>query len=158
NDKAYDGTTPATVTTAGAALSGVWSGDQVVLDASAVVGTFASKAVGKNIQVVVSGLALKGTDGSNYVLAPLAKKANITPNLRVVGPLSVNSGGTGVITASMLFADSTSAPSSVIYTLSTVPASGTLKKGPAVLMAGDTFTQADIDNGLVTFTGAANGE
>uniref|UniRef100_UPI003FCF7267 cadherin-like domain-containing protein n=1 Tax=Tistrella mobilis TaxID=171437 RepID=UPI003FCF7267 len=42
-------------------------------------------------------------------------------------------------------------PADVTYTLTTAPASGTLKLDGTTLEVGDTFTQKDIDDGLVTY-------
>lgn len=44
-----------------------------------------------------------------------------------------------------------SAPSAVTYTLSSLPAYGTLKRNGIALSLGDPFTQADIDNGLISY-------
>jgi hypothetical protein len=88
NDKRYDGSTSATLNTAGAALVGVFAGDVVTLDASAATGTFANAAVGNNIPVTVSGLTLGGPQAVDYMLVPLSVTANILPPLPKV---SVNS-------------------------------------------------------------------
>lgn len=42
-------------------------------------------------------------------------------------------------------------PSSITYTLNTVPSNGTLKRSSSVLGPGDTFTQQDINVGLITY-------
>jgi len=79
NNKAYDGTTAATLNTTSATLDGKISGDIVSLDAAHAVGTFATKDVGINIPVTVSGLAISGADMGNYTLTqPVGITANIT--------------------------------------------------------------------------------
>ena len=45
---------------------------------------------------------------------------------------------------------------SAIYTLTTAPVKGTVKKSGTGLNAGDTFTQSDIDTALITYTPNAN--
>jgi hypothetical protein len=78
NSKYEDGNTNATLTGT-AALSGVISGDDVSLTGTAV-GTFASAAVGININVTVSNLSLTGTSASNYSLTTLILTADIIAN------------------------------------------------------------------------------
>src|SRR5262249_43785942 len=65
NNKVYDGTTNATIATR--ALSGALAGDDVSL--SGGTASFASKTVGTNKTVSVTGLSLSGLDASNYQLA-----------------------------------------------------------------------------------------
>src|SRR5205807_7564404 len=69
NNKVYDATTKATLSTSSAALVGVFAGDTVALDTSAATGTFASKDVGNGIAVKVSGLALSGPQAGDYSLS-----------------------------------------------------------------------------------------
>ena len=77
-DKVYDGTTSATLNTSSAALMGLFSGDVVTLVHNAATGTFASKNVGNNILVSVSGLSLNGGQSSDYTLTPADDHAHIT--------------------------------------------------------------------------------
>ncbi|HEX3385850.1 MAG TPA: YDG domain-containing protein, partial [Mucilaginibacter sp.] len=70
SNKAYDGTTAATVT--GGVLSGVIAGDIVTVSGT---GTFASPNVGNNIAVSV---VLSGANASNYTLTQPGITANIT--------------------------------------------------------------------------------
>jgi hypothetical protein len=78
-DKVYNGNTVATFNAGSAALTGVYGGDTVTLDTSATAAAFATKDVGQNIAVSVSGLALGGAQAGDYTLAPFTTKANITP-------------------------------------------------------------------------------
>jgi hypothetical protein len=57
-NKVYDGTTKVTLNLSHAQLGGVLPGDTVTLNTSGAVGTFASKDVANNIEVVVTGLSL----------------------------------------------------------------------------------------------------
>ncbi|WP_229255182.1 YDG domain-containing protein, partial [Duganella phyllosphaerae] len=67
-DKIYDATTTAALNTAGVAYSGLVGGDSVLLAGSGT-GSFATKHVGVNKAVTVSGYTLSGADAGNYVVA-----------------------------------------------------------------------------------------
>ena len=86
-NKVYDGLTTATL--AGQPSFSILPGDVVSLAAS-VSATFANKNVGTNKTVNVTGLALDGPDGGNYLLQPFAGSitANITPVRAVLTGLS----------------------------------------------------------------------
>jgi hypothetical protein len=80
NDKAYDGTTTASLNVSAAALAGaIYPPDSVTLATAGAVGTFASKDVANNIAVAVSGLSLTGPQAGNYTLTQPTTTANITP-------------------------------------------------------------------------------
>jgi hypothetical protein len=80
NNKVYDGTTVATITSIDVALAGVVNGDAVGLSTNGYTATFASASVGTGIGVSVSGLSLTGSSASNYTLIqPIGLTANITP-------------------------------------------------------------------------------
>lgn len=77
-NKIYDATTSAILNTSGVSLVGVISGDNVNLISTGVSGSFASKNVGNNKTVTISGFTLSGTDAGNYSLSQPATTANIT--------------------------------------------------------------------------------
>src|SRR5207247_946477 len=78
NDKVYDGTTAATLSSNNVVLAGVVSGDVVSLVTNGYTATFASASVG-NRAVTVSGLTLTGSSAGNYTLTqPTGLTANIT--------------------------------------------------------------------------------
>jgi hypothetical protein len=77
NNKVWDGNTNASLNVAGASLVGVVSGDTVVLNTGAAVGTFASSNVG-TWNVAVSGLTISGADSGNYSLTQPTTTASIT--------------------------------------------------------------------------------
>jgi trimeric autotransporter adhesin len=80
NNKMYDGTTVATITSNSVVLAGVVNGDTVGLSTNGYAANFASAAVGTGIGVTLSGLSLTGSSASNYTLIqPIALTANITP-------------------------------------------------------------------------------
>ena len=66
--KIFDGTTSAVLGSANYDLSGALAGDDVFLNNPAT-GTYDSKYLGTGKTVSVTGLALLGSDGGNYVLA-----------------------------------------------------------------------------------------
>ena len=77
--KVYDGTTNATLNSAGAGVSGVLGSDSVTLVTTNAQAYFADKNVGINKPVTVTGLALAGSAAGNYsLLVPANLTANIT--------------------------------------------------------------------------------
>jgi hypothetical protein len=77
-NKTYDGTTTATLDTSGAILMGVVAGDDITLNVSGAVGTFASAGPGTAITVNITGLTITGADLGNYELFQPTTTANIT--------------------------------------------------------------------------------
>jgi hypothetical protein len=69
-NKIYDGTTDAVLDPSNVNLSGVLATDDVTLDMSSIVGSFADQNAGTEKDVHVSGLALAGVDSGNYLLSP----------------------------------------------------------------------------------------
>ena len=121
-NRAYDGTTTATLNTGAAAFTGMLAGD--VLAVAGGVGAFADKNVGNAKAVSISGMGLGGTDAGNYTLASgtATASANITP--------AAISAITGVTAASRAYDGTTTA---------------TLNTGAAAftgLVAGDVLTVA----------------
>src|SRR4029434_8186425 len=77
-DKVYDATTSATLNTAIATLSGVVSGDTVLLNAASGTGAFADKNAGTGKWVTCSALSLSGADAANYSLTQPTTTASIS--------------------------------------------------------------------------------
>jgi hypothetical protein len=78
---------------------------------------------------------------------------NSPPVLTTNAGLSVANSATGVIdNTKLLVSDSDNTPAQLTFTVGTAPTHGNLKKGAAVLSAASTFTQADINGGLITYT------
>ena len=101
-NKPYDGTTTATLSTGNAALMGVISGDAVGLNTSLAVGTFESPAIGNNITVTISGLTLTGADAGNYDLVQPTTTADITAGILTVTGITVSNKMYDTTTAAML--------------------------------------------------------
>ncbi len=85
-NKVYDGGTGDSLNTSSAALSGVASGDTVMLNSGSASGSFANKSAGTGKTVTASGFTISGTDSGNYCLSqPSGLSANIT-----LAPLTVS--------------------------------------------------------------------
>ncbi|MCB2184538.1 MAG: DUF4347 domain-containing protein, partial [Desulfobulbaceae bacterium] len=76
-------------------------------------------------------------------------------------PLGINEDSTGTITTALLqYTDVDNTPAELVYTVgATLPTKGVLQKNGVTLSTGQTFTQADIDNNIITYvpTTDANG-
>ncbi len=70
NNKTYDGSTSATISSNSVALSGVVAGDSanVSLSTNGYTATFNTATVGSGKSVTVSGLSLSGSASGNYSL------------------------------------------------------------------------------------------
>ncbi|HOX59828.1 MAG TPA: YDG domain-containing protein [Candidatus Paceibacterota bacterium] len=77
-NKAYDGTTSATLILDSAVLAGVVSGDEVSLDTTSATGAFEDANVGTGKTVTISGLELAGANAGNYALTAPTATADIT--------------------------------------------------------------------------------
>ena len=80
NNKPYDGTTVATISSNNVVLNGVVAGDSanVKLSTNGYTASFAGPGVGSNLVVTVGGLTLTGTGATNYTLTqPAGLTANI---------------------------------------------------------------------------------
>jgi hypothetical protein len=86
SNRVYDTTTNASLNTAAATLVGVLTGDAVVLDSSTATGSFSNSAVSNAKTVTITGLALCGTDSSNYTLVQPTTRAIITKASRKPKP------------------------------------------------------------------------
>jgi hypothetical protein len=85
----------------------------------------------------------------------LAPQDTQTPNLANDGPLSIEAGASQTLTANLLSAnDNVSSGAQLRYTITTAPGHGALLLNGAVASS---FTQADINNGLVSYRETVNG-
>lgn len=84
----------------------------------------------------------------------LPTSTNTSPVLAHNTGLTVNqtSGQTTITTAMLRATDVEQAPASLTYTVGTAPTKGTLKRNAATLAASATFTQADIDANIISYT------
>lgn len=123
---------------AGNAFDALTSGETAVTQVAVTVSDAAGNEAASNYSVTVTG-------------------RNDAPVLAINKPLALAAGTTGAITGTLLkTADMDSAASSLEYTVTAIPAQGKLKVGSAELQIGGTFTQADIDAGLVQYAAGAS--
>jgi hypothetical protein len=88
NNKTYDRTTTATLSSNNVALTNIFNGDTINLNTNGYVAHFASAGTGNSVGVTVSGLTLSGARATNYTLT---QPANLTANL-TAAPVSISSG------------------------------------------------------------------
>src|SRR6185503_10164759 len=128
NDKAYDGTTTATLNLGGAILNGLASGETVTLNSGSAAGAFTDANVGTGKTVTVSGLALAGPDAGNYTLTQPATTANITTATVSVAGVTANNkvyDGTTAATLNLASAALVGVVSGDTVTLNTASTVGT---------------------------------
>ncbi|MFZ4876640.1 beta strand repeat-containing protein [Janthinobacterium sp. Mn2066] len=85
-NKVYDGSTAASLNTAGASFAGMVGGDNLTLSNASA--SFSDKNAGNGKTVNVSGIVLGGTDAGNYNLA--SNTANTTANISKASIASVS--------------------------------------------------------------------
>jgi endonuclease YncB( thermonuclease family) len=146
NNKVYDRTTTATLSSNTVVLAGVITGDTVTLSTNGYTANFASANVGNGITVNVSGLTLTGASAANYALAqPAGLTANIT-----TAPVTITSG----ITANNKVYDRTT---TATLSSNTVVLAGVITGDTATLNTNGytaNFASANVGNGItVTVTG-----
>ncbi len=85
----------------------------------------------------------------NFVTA----SANTAPTVGTNAGLTVSEGGSGVVTAAQLdYNDAQQADGAITFTVTSVATNGTLFRNGVSLGMGGTFTQADINGGLISYT------
>ena len=78
---------------------------------------------------------------------------NAAPTVNANLGLTLNEGASGTITTARLdFNDAEQADTAITYTISAAATNGTLFRNGVALANGSSFTQADINNGLITYT------
>jgi hypothetical protein len=132
NNKVYDGTIAATLTTAGSVLNGIVAGDTVAFDGTNYSALFGDKNAGTAKSVSVSGLSLTGTDAGNYSLTqPAGLTANITPRALTVTAVSATKPYDGTTRAT-----------------ATPILSGSLVSGDRFTLLGEEFASSGMGAGL----------
>lgn len=150
-DKVYDATTSATLNTAGASYSGLVSGDSVALSGSGT-GSFATKNVGVNKTVTVSGYTLSGTDAGNYVVTqPTGVTGTITKADLAVSGISASDKTYDATTAASL--SGTASVTGLLSDVVSIAGSGTgtfvdanASTGKSVTVTGYTLVGTDAGN------------
>ncbi|XFA70366.1 cadherin-like domain-containing protein [Tistrella mobilis] len=128
---------------------------QTVLQGLAFLYTGASTTMpgGDRVVSIVATDDSGDTDTQTSVAFERTIEVNAAPKVDTNTGTTVDEGGSTTITSAMLSSSDSedTDPADVTYTLTTAPASGTLKLDGTTLEVGDTFTQKDIDDGLVTY-------
>jgi hypothetical protein len=102
-------------------------------------------------------ITLTVTDADNNTASDTFNlKVNAPPHFDANTGLTVNQGATGAFSTGILnTTDADNTTAQIVYTIASTgggpPAFGLLKRNGVTLAAGGTFTQADVDNGLVTY-------
>ena len=100
------------------------------------------------------GTANGGADTTGIAIASLVtvNAVNDEESLDTNAILNLNEGATGVITNALLAtSDVDNTAAQIVYTVDATPANGTLSLNWVTLSATDTFTQADVDAGLIRY-------
>jgi hypothetical protein len=146
NNKIYDATKTATLNCSNAALVTVFSGDTVTLNTTNAKGTFASKVVGTNLTVSVSGLTLGGASSNNYALTQPTTAANISSRGLAITAKGANKIYDGTTNATVTLTDNH--VSGDVVTDSSVSATFTNKNvGTNILINVSGLTIAGADSG-----------
>ena len=87
---------------------------------------------------------------------PSGRMGNAPPSVDVNSGLAVTEGGGVTLTTAMLLATDLDGDT-LTYTVTSLPAAGTLSLSGSALAVNDTFTQQDVTDGLVTWTDSGAG-
>ncbi|MCK9417911.1 MAG: YDG domain-containing protein [Nitrospirae bacterium] len=150
-NKVYDGTVTSTATLSDDRIAG----DIVT---SAYIGAvFATKTVGTDKTVSVTGISISGTDAGNYALAATAVNttANITAKILTVTATSVNKVYDGTSTATVIYGDNRVAGDALTITGTGVFASKIVGTGKTVNVTGIAISGTDAGNYTLASTTAS---
>ncbi|MEJ6634228.1 MAG: cadherin-like domain-containing protein [Akkermansiaceae bacterium] len=134
---------------AGGKFSGSWGGLISAMTNGQTI-ELTSQRLGNSDLGTINTVTLQGLSVSSLI-------PSNDPALAINLPITVIPNSTGnVITAAFLDTfDNDTAPAGLTYTIDTAPTGGTLNLSGGALGMGGTFTQDDVDNGLVTFDAGA---
>lgn len=158
NNKVYNGTTAATLSTGSAFLTGIYGSDVVNLISAGATGTFANKNVGTGIVVSTSGFTLGGGDAGNYNVIQPSTTANITKSTLTVSGIITNNkvyDGTALATLNTAGALLTGIFGTDLVTINSTGATGTFANknagaGKIVSISGFTIAGVDVGNYSLT--------
>ena len=153
-DRVYDATAAVTLNTAGGSISGGLAGDDLQLRTSGATGSMADKHAGLGKTVNVSGLALGGTDATNYTVAGgggltvnIARRT-LTPSFTAAGKVY-----DGLASAAVTLGDDRIAGDALtLAATSTAFADKNAGSGKAVTASGLALTGADAGDYLLSAT------
>jgi hypothetical protein len=110
SNKAYDGSTTASLVLTVASVQGVLPGDTVTINSSSASASFDTKDAGDNKTVAFTGFSLTGSSAANYSLItqPAATTANITrANITIAGITATKPYDGGTASAATQFSGGT---------------------------------------------------
>jgi trimeric autotransporter adhesin len=158
NNKVYNGTTAATLSTGSATPVGVFGSDVVNIISSGATGTFANKNVGTSKTVSTTGFTLGGTDGGNYTPTQPSTSANITTAGLTISGVTANNkvyDGTTAATLNTGSAALVGVFGSDVVNLISTGATGTFADaniGTAKVVSTSGFTLGGTDSGNYSLT------
>lgn len=157
NNKAYDGTTAATLN--GTSLANAIGGDAVSFSVGSTL--FSDKNVGTGKTVTIGGLALTGADAGNYLLAATSATAAADITARAVtASVTANNkvyDGTTAATLSGTSLANVLGGETVNYSISSVSfGDKTVGTGKTITAGGLTLTGADAGNYVLSATSATS--
>ncbi|QDV47196.1 Cadherin domain protein [Stieleria neptunia] len=120
--------------------------------ATSWTGTYASNSYNISIYANVTpdaGNGLSDSDNINITVDPVNDEQALATNTGDTVP--EGSIGNTVTTAMLESTDVDNTDSQLVYTVDAVPTNGTLYRVGVALNVSDTFTQADVDGGLITY-------
>jgi hypothetical protein len=108
-----------------------------------------SESTSDSFNFVVSDTAGGSTGSRRFTIQ--VTSVNDRPVIVSRGPLNLNEGAEITITNSILRTTDPDGPQPLTYRLTDTPTSGSLRRNGTTLNAGDSFTQQDIDLGLISY-------
>ncbi len=157
-NKVYDGTVTGQLNTTNGTLSGIMTGDNVILNSSGASGIFENKNAGTGKIITTAGFSPSGTDGGNYNLIQLSLTADITKASVTVSGVTANNkvydgttsatvNSTGAAVAGKIAGDNVSVISSNATGVFSDKNAGTAK---SVTTSGFTLGGSDAGNYILT--------
>lgn len=109
---------------------------------------------GESTAEMITYTVTDGTDSTaTRSIAVTVNPVNDAPTQTNLGTLSATEGQSATLTSAILLAsDVDNSASQLVYTVSALPMRGALALNGTPLLLGGTFTQADVDAGLVSYT------
>lgn len=158
-DRAFDGTTDASLSISDATFDGLLDSDSGMVSVTSAKGQFADKNVGKDKAVTISDIVLGGSAAGNYTPVPTQSEASILPrNITVGGIKALDKTYDGNTDAQLQLDEVTLSGKLEGDELALASASGSFidknaGKDKAVQLSGFSLTGADKNNYALAQTG-----
>ena len=155
SNKIYDAKSTAGLNFSAATFTGMVVGDGLTLVTTSAKGAFASKAVGVNKAVTISGLLVSGTNAANYAFTQPSGTATIAPASLTVTAKGVNKIYDGTTNATVTLADNRLAGDAVADAFGSASfASASVGTNKLIFVSGLAVTGADAGNYVLQNTNA----